>query len=252
MLRSERCVAAAGGKGPAAAGGLLLAAHRGGYEIFERVAGGFVPFLRERAAARPAGERGGCVGDGFLRVAHQHGRSCVGEIGIRFQVAQANLGVLGGAEEIHAVSPPFPYAKGQALAARRQAAVLREVHHLDEILRRAIRALPDFHRHEQIGGKLIGRRSRIGDCDLQRCIDLRDRRDDQEHVVLDESADAGIAERACVLRYAEFAYGSSTASVNRFPCESFSSERTSEVICPAVLYADEPTTGMLPSLSYLP
>jgi hypothetical protein len=166
----------------------------------ERVAGGFVPFLRERAAARPAGERGGCVGDGFLRVAHQHRRSCVGEIGIRFQVAQANLRVLCGAEEIHAVSPPFPYAKGQALAARRQAAVLREVHHLDEILRRAIRALPDFHRHEQIGGKLIGRRSRIGDCDLQRCIDLRDRRDDQEHVVLDESAGAGIAERA--LRFA--------------------------------------------------
>src|SRR5216684_1976851 len=51
----------------------------------------------------------------------------------------------------------------------------------------------------------------------------------------------------CVLRYAEFAYGSSTVSVNRFPCESFSSERTSDVICPAVLYADEPTTGILVS-----
>src|SRR5207248_5646565 len=49
----------------------------------------------------------------------------------------------------------------------------------------------------------------------------------------------------CSLRYAEFAYGSSTASVNRLPCESFKSERTSEVICPAVLYADEPTTGIV-------
>src|SRR6266851_7793242 len=48
----------------------------------------------------------------------------------------------------------------------------------------------------------------------------------------------------CSLRYAELAYGSSTASVNKFPWASFSSERTSEVICPAVLYADEPTTGI--------
>src|SRR5713101_1275212 len=48
----------------------------------------------------------------------------------------------------------------------------------------------------------------------------------------------------CSLRYAEFAYGSSTVSVNRFPCESFSSERTSEVSWPAVLYALDPTTGM--------
>src|SRR5216683_8019474 len=48
----------------------------------------------------------------------------------------------------------------------------------------------------------------------------------------------------CSLRYAEFVYGSSTASVNKFPCESFNSERTSDVICPAVLYALDPTTGM--------
>src|SRR5258708_28343338 len=48
----------------------------------------------------------------------------------------------------------------------------------------------------------------------------------------------------CSLRYAELAYGSSTASVNRLPCESFNSERTNEVICPAVLYALEPTTGI--------
>src|SRR5882724_2417731 len=48
----------------------------------------------------------------------------------------------------------------------------------------------------------------------------------------------------CSLRYAEFAYGKSTASVNRLPCESFKSERTSEVICPAVLYALDPTTGI--------
>src|SRR5260370_5908357 len=48
----------------------------------------------------------------------------------------------------------------------------------------------------------------------------------------------------CNLRYAEVAYGSSPASVNRLPCESFNKDRTSDVICPAVLYADEPTTGM--------
>src|SRR6266581_6278341 len=48
----------------------------------------------------------------------------------------------------------------------------------------------------------------------------------------------------CSLRYAELAYGRSTVSVNRLPWASFKSERTSEVICPAVLYADEPTTGM--------
>src|SRR5882672_11523145 len=48
----------------------------------------------------------------------------------------------------------------------------------------------------------------------------------------------------CSLRYAEFAYGRSTVSVNRLPCASFSSERTSEVIWPAVLYALDPTTGM--------
>src|SRR5260370_40432120 len=68
----ERGVAAAGGKGPAAASGLLLPAYRGGDEIFERIAGGFVPFFRERAAARPAGERRGGVGQSFLRVAHEH------------------------------------------------------------------------------------------------------------------------------------------------------------------------------------
>src|SRR5712671_3023257 len=48
----------------------------------------------------------------------------------------------------------------------------------------------------------------------------------------------------CSLRYAELAYGRSTVSVNRLPCESFNSERTSEVICPAVLYALDPTTGI--------
>src|SRR6266403_3073406 len=48
----------------------------------------------------------------------------------------------------------------------------------------------------------------------------------------------------CSLRYAEFAYGSSTVSVNRLPCASFSRERTSDVIWPAVLYALDPTTGM--------
>src|ERR1700739_2735414 len=49
----------------------------------------------------------------------------------------------------------------------------------------------------------------------------------------------------CALRYAELACGSSTVSVNRLPWASLRSERTREVICPAVLYADEPTTGML-------
>src|SRR5580692_212077 len=48
----------------------------------------------------------------------------------------------------------------------------------------------------------------------------------------------------CSLRYAELAYGSSTVSVNKLPCASFNSERTSEVICPAELYALDPTTGM--------
>src|SRR5882724_851463 len=46
------------------------------------------------------------------------------------------------------------------------------------------------------------------------------------------------------LRYAEFAYGNRTESVNKLPCESFSSERTRAVICPAVLYALDPTTGI--------
>jgi hypothetical protein len=46
------------------------------------------------------------------------------------------------------------------------------------------------------------------------------------------------------LRYAEFTYGSSTASVNKFPAASFNRDLTSAVICPAVLYALVPTTGM--------
>src|SRR6266852_5712980 len=49
----------------------------------------------------------------------------------------------------------------------------------------------------------------------------------------------------CILRYAELTYGRSSAPVNRLPCESFNNERTSEVICPAVLYALDPTTGMV-------
>src|SRR5665213_4499594 len=56
-----------------------------------------------------------------------------------------------------------------------------------------------------------------------------------------------LASDRCTLRYAEFAYGSNTPSVNRFPAASFSSERTSDVICPAVLYADVPTTGIIAS-----
>src|SRR5580704_19668519 len=59
--------------------------------------------------------------------------------------------------------------------------------------------------------------------------------------------DCTLASARCALRYAEFAYGSSTASVKRFPAASFRSERTSAVICPAVLYADDPTTGIIPS-----
>jgi hypothetical protein len=78
--------------------------------------------------------------------------------------------------------------------------MLREVHHLNEILRRVSGTLPNFHRHEQIGGKLIWRSRRIGDGYLQRRIDLRDRRDDQQHVVLDEAAGAAITKRA--LRFA--------------------------------------------------
>src|SRR6266851_4260251 len=54
----------------------------------------------------------------------------------------------------------------------------------------------------------------------------------------------------CSLRYAELAYGNSKASVNRLPCESFNNERTREVICPAVLYADEPTTGIVSVLLF--
>src|SRR5260370_12122409 len=53
LSRSERGVAAAGGKGAAPARGLLLAADRCLAQVLERVAGGFVPFLRYRAAARP-------------------------------------------------------------------------------------------------------------------------------------------------------------------------------------------------------
>src|SRR6266481_7071089 len=83
---SKWCIAAASGKRPAAARGLLFAAYGGADEILDGVGRGIVPLFGERAAARPTGERGSRVGDGFLGVAHQHGRSRIGEIGIGFQI----------------------------------------------------------------------------------------------------------------------------------------------------------------------
>src|SRR2546430_1870703 len=63
-------VAAAGGKRTAAAGRLLFATHRGDDQVLDGIAGGFVPLLGERAAARPRRECRGGIRDGFLRVAH--------------------------------------------------------------------------------------------------------------------------------------------------------------------------------------
>jgi hypothetical protein len=40
--------------------------------------------------------------------------------------------------------------------------------------------------------------------------------------------------------------------VNKFPCASFSSDLTSDVICPAVLYALDPTTGIVLYLYQIP
>src|SRR5580704_5733318 len=54
-----------------------------------------------------------------------------------------------------------------------------------------------------------------------------------------------LASARCTLRYAELAYGMSTVSVKRFPAASFSSERTSDVACPAVLYAVDPIMGIV-------
>src|SRR5271165_4670500 len=51
---SEWRVAAAGGKGAAAASGLLFAADGGADQIFDGVGGGFVPLLGERTASCPA------------------------------------------------------------------------------------------------------------------------------------------------------------------------------------------------------
>src|SRR5579864_608957 len=122
---SEWRVAAAGGKRPATARGLLLAADGCADKIFDRIGGCIVPLFGQRAAACPAGERRGCVGDGFLRVAHQDRRGGVGKIGIRFRVAQTNLRVLRRAEEVDAVGAPFPDAERNVLHAGRQTAVLR-------------------------------------------------------------------------------------------------------------------------------
>src|SRR2546426_8771650 len=76
----ERRVSAAGGKRAAAARGLLLAAHRSADQILDSIGGCVVPFFSERAAARPTGKRSGRIRDGFLGVAHQHGRRRVCEI----------------------------------------------------------------------------------------------------------------------------------------------------------------------------
>jgi hypothetical protein len=51
--------------------------------------------------------------------------------------------------------------------------VLREVDHLEKIVGRAVGALPDFYRDEEIGGQLIRRSGGIGDRDLQRRVGLR-------------------------------------------------------------------------------
>src|SRR5712664_1243848 len=152
---SKRRVAATGGKRPAAARGLLLAANGCADQVLDRVGGGIVPFFRERASARPT-RQGRCrVGDGFLGVADQDRRSRVSEIGISLQVAQAKLRVLRCAEKIEPVGAPFPNAESQALRARGQAAVARQVHHFDKLVGRGVAALPDFQRDEQIGWELV-------------------------------------------------------------------------------------------------
>jgi len=52
---SEWCVAAASGKRPAAARGLLLAAYRRADQVLDGIGCRIVPFFRERAATRLTG-----------------------------------------------------------------------------------------------------------------------------------------------------------------------------------------------------
>src|SRR5579859_2070422 len=56
--------------------------------------------------------------------------------------------------------------------------------------------------------------------------------------------DPVLASLRCTRRYCELRYGSSTASVYTLPAASLSSERTSDVTMPAVLYAVDPISGM--------
>src|SRR5712691_9666775 len=88
----ERRIAGAGGKGPAAANGLLLAARGGGDEVLEGVGCGGIPGFRQRRAARERGHRRGRVSERFLRVANQHRRSRIAQVGQGFLVAHAHLG----------------------------------------------------------------------------------------------------------------------------------------------------------------
>jgi len=57
--------------------------------------------------------KGGSTGvdsDGFLRIADQDWRRCVGEIGIGLEVTQTNLRVFRCAEKVDSVGAPFPDA----------------------------------------------------------------------------------------------------------------------------------------------
>src|SRR5439155_25285690 len=190
----EWCVTGARREWAPAARGLLLAANGSADEILDGVSCGVIPLLCERAAARPSSQRGRRISDGLLRIADQNWRSRVGEIGMRLDVAQADLRVLCGAEEIESVGAPFPNAQRHVLRARRQAAVAREVYHFQKIVGRAVGALPDFQWHEKIRRQLIGRRGGVSDGGLQRRFRLRDRGHHEEHVILNEPATAGLAE----------------------------------------------------------
>src|SRR5258708_3771116 len=88
---SEWRVAAAGGKRPAAARGLLFAAHGGTDQVLDGIGGCVVPFFRKRAAARPTGQRGPGVADGFLVLSPNHPPSCTRQIYTPFALTPPSL-----------------------------------------------------------------------------------------------------------------------------------------------------------------
>ena len=112
---------------------LLFALHRAYDQVLDRVRCGGVPPLCQRCPAGRSCHSRGAIGDSLLRISHQHRAGRIGQIRKRFPIAQPDLRVLRGSDEVESVRAPLPIAQHRGLRLRWQAIVPCHIRHFNEI-----------------------------------------------------------------------------------------------------------------------